>query len=253
MDKCAITPGTEFMKNLNYSVYKYFSNSNLPVKKVLVSATDEPGEGEHKIFSYIRNNNINNNDNLVVYGLDADLIMLALNHLNVNKNIYLYRETPEFIKSIDKDLNPGEKYIADIPLLGKGIINEMNFYKKNKGNSHDYRLHDYIFLCFFLGNDFLPHFPSINIRTNGILKLMSAYQTVIGNSNNNLTNGKDLYWNNVSKFIEYLSEQEWDNIIEQYKKLKIKWKENIYHQIIIKKKNIDIYLYLLKTELLKNI
>jgi len=216
-DKCAITPGTEFMNKLNYRVYKYFSNSNLPVKKILVSATDEPGEGEHKIFSYIRNNNINDNDNLVVYGLDADLIMLALNHLNVNKNIFLYRETPEFIKSIDKDLNPGEKYIMDIPLLGKGIINEMNFYNKNKGNSHDYRLHDYIFLCFFLGNDFLPHFPSINIRTNGILKLMSAYQTVIGNSNMNLTNGKDLYWNNVSKFIEYLSEQEWDNIIEQYK------------------------------------
>ena len=51
------------MNKLNYSVYKYFSNSNLPVRKVLVSATDEPKENIK--YFHIRNNNINNDDNLV--------------------------------------------------------------------------------------------------------------------------------------------------------------------------------------------
>ena len=219
-NKSAITPGTKFMKNLTSKINIYFNKlqkRNLKHINIIVSSSDEVGEGEHKIFSYIRNNNILNEDKLLVYGLDADLIMLALNHLDVNKNIYLYRETPEFIKSIDKSLNPNEKYMLDIPLLGDCIIHEMSLYNKNKGNSKDNRLHDYIFLCFFLGNDFLPHFPAVNIRTNGIDIMINAYKEVIGNSNKYLCDGRQIKWNNVCKLIEYLSDNEWDYLIEQTK------------------------------------
>ena len=50
-NKTAITPGTLFMKNLNIGVKKYFNS-----KKIIISGSDIPGEGEHKIFEYIRNN-----------------------------------------------------------------------------------------------------------------------------------------------------------------------------------------------------
>ena len=74
----------------------------------------------------------------------------------------------------------------DIPQLATTIINKMNNYKKINKKQQKNRLYDYIFLCFFLGNDFLPHFPAVNIRTSGIDTLIVAYQNT--------------YWQGKSKF-----------------------------------------------------
>ena len=60
---------------------------------MIISTSNEVGEGEHKLFQYIRDIP-HFNDTTVIYGLDADLIMLCLNHLSFAKKLYLYRETP---------------------------------------------------------------------------------------------------------------------------------------------------------------
>ena len=117
-------------------------------------------------------------------------------------------ETPEFIKHINKSLNPNELYILDIKLLSNSISTSLNNEKICNTEQEKNKLFDYIFICFMLGNDFMPHFPHINIRTNGITLLMSAYKEVIGNCNINLTNGKEIYWNNFRKFISHLEEKE---------------------------------------------
>ena len=167
-----------------------------------------PGEGEHKIYDYIRNNpDYHRNTGTVIYGLDADLIMLTLNHLHLTNKMYLFRETPHFIKNLDNTLDPNELYLLDIPELSKVIISDMNnnqsIFEKEKV---DNLLFDYILICFLLGNDFLPHFPSINIRSHGIDTLMNAYRYVFRNSqsNENLTNGKRIVWKNLRKFIDQL-------------------------------------------------
>ena len=168
-------------------------------------------------FSFIRDNEkTHKNETTIVYGLDADLIMLALNHLPVSKRIYLYRETPEFIKSIDRDLNPNESYLLDIPELSRVIIKTMNNGRRPNNKQQVNRLYDYIFICFLLGNDFLPHFPSVNIRTKGIYKLLAAYKNILGKSDKNLTNGKKIYWDNFYKFIEYLADEEHNNLKNEY-------------------------------------
>jgi 5'-3' exoribonuclease 1 len=56
-----ITPGTIFMKNLDKRIQEAFSNPELfNLKEIIISGSNIYGEGEHKIFEYIRNNH---NDN----------------------------------------------------------------------------------------------------------------------------------------------------------------------------------------------
>jgi 5'-3' exonuclease len=218
-DKTAITPGTEFMKKLGIFIKKYYKNKEkkYSIKKFIISASDECGEGEHKLFEYIRKyEKEHKNEISMIYGLDADLIMLALNHLPVSRHIYLYRETPEFIKSLNKDLEPNEAYFLDIPQLSNIIKNDMTHCSDVSDKKENNKLYDYIFLCFFLGNDFLPHFPSVNLRTGGIFTLLSIYKNLFGNSNKRLTDGKNIYWVNVKKIVEYLSNCENKFLIKEY-------------------------------------
>ena len=75
--------------------------------------------------------------------------MLSL--LQLNKSIFLYRETKYFnyLKYIDEK----EDYVLDVHLLGEQINALMN---------KEQAIQEYCFLCFLCGNDFYPIFhPSI--------------------------------------------------------------------------------------------
>lgn len=215
----AITPGTVFMKRLNEEIKKAYTNpSQFGVMNLILSTSDKPGEGEHKLFEYIRNHPGQHDEhNTIIYGLDADLIMLSINHLPISKNIFLFRETPHFIKSINSELNPNESYLIDIPELAKIITLDMNNGVELTTEQQNNRMYDYIFMCFLLGNDFMPHFPALNIRTGGIDKIVNAYKSTIGTSNENLTNGKKIYWKNVRRLIQTLSDSEEEFIRKEYK------------------------------------
>lgn len=210
----AITPGTAFMNKLNESIRrKYNEPKKYNIDSFVLSPSDKYGEGEHKLFDFIRQFPEKHKDkNTVIYGLDADLIMLSINHLPISQNIYLFRETPHFIKSINSELEPDESYIIDIPELAKIITLDMNNGVELTTEQQKNRVYDYIFLCFFLGNDFMPHFPSVNIRTGGVDKMLNAYKATIGNTNENLTDGKKIYWKNVRKLVQHLANLEEDNI-----------------------------------------
>jgi 5'-3' exonuclease len=204
----AITPGTLFMKKLTETINLKYNNTNSEkynAKNIIISCSDEYGEGEHKLFKYIRDNSLEHSSaTTIIYGLDADLIMLSINHLPISKNIYLFRETPHFIQSICADLEPNESYLMDIPELANIITNDMN---NGLISKHD-RIYDYIFLCFFLGNDFMPHFPAINIRSGGIEKMLNAYKATIGGTTDILTDGKTIYWKNVKRMVQFLADNE---------------------------------------------
>ena len=244
----AITPGTEFMKKLNTSVSEYYENKNKANDKTnnsqpkyIVSSSMESGEGEHKIFEHIRKYpELHNSPDTttLIYGLDADLIMLTLNHLYItnNKNLYLFRDTPEFIKSIDSSLDANRDYLLDIPELACAIVEYMHeqgiktegcVAKDTPTPTHDSmtlqtnRIKDYIFLCFLLGNDFLPHFPAVNIRTEGIKILLNVYRETLGKENtkfliNSSTN--TIQWKHFHEFISHIASSEDSLLMDEHKR-----------------------------------
>jgi len=243
----AITPGTNFMRQLNEEVVEYFdkktqnsSNNGGKTLEYIISSSSEPGEGEHKIFDYMRMYpEYHNSPDTVtlVYGLDADLIMLTLNHLHITKNLYLFRETPEFIKSVDSTLDANKDYLLDIPELANSIVKyihnvepdtevsirdttEARESTKLKGgcDKDTNRITDYILMCFLLGNDFMPHFPALNIRTVGIDILLNVYRETLGRTNKYLTEGNKIVWKNVHEFIEHIAKQEDTLLTEEHKK-----------------------------------
>jgi 5'-3' exonuclease len=247
----AITPGTNFMKELNETVMNYYMAKNRTTivgPEYIVSSSSEVGEGEHKIFEYMRKYpEYHNPPDMVtlVYGLDADLIMLTLNHLHITPNLYLFRETPEFIKSIDSTLDANTDYLLDIPELAASIVKYIHNYGETpktrqtplageygkiginlENNSKlditsemmTNRIKDYIFICFLLGNDFLPHFPALNIRTVGIDVMLNVYRETIGNTNTFLINGMNIQWGNFYKMIKHIADKEDDLLMDEHKK-----------------------------------
>lgn len=183
-DSNSITPGTKFMdflsKYIDWYIRKTIStNEKWQNLEIIFSNEKAPGEGEHKLINYMRYHG-DKNDTFCIHGLDADLIMLALGtHL---PNFYILREdlydpTNEYFL-----INIGE--VHDV--LSELIRWESSTYEYHNESA----INDFIFICFTVGNDFLPHIPSIEIIENGIELLLEVYK-LVGTSYGHLTESKN--------------------------------------------------------------
>ena len=211
-----ITPGTKFMNMLSQKIKKAFTNleNHYHVEKIIVSGSDDCGEGEHKMFQHIRDNKKTKSDNIAVYGLDSDLIMLSVFHCKLFDNLFIFRETPEFGKqNVSEEHNDSQYLFLHIQSFANAILTEMNC-----DASDNHRLYDYIFLCFLLGNDFLPHFPSLNIRTTGIDTLLTVYRDIIGKYSNKsfINQNMQIQWRYVLLFFNALAKEEHTRLLMEY-------------------------------------
>jgi len=173
----AITPGTEFMKRLDNFLQRWLVSAakNLP-PKIIYSPHTVPGEGEHIIMELIRNGEISGKGSHVIYGMDADLIMLSL--LAPIEKISLMRE----------DITS----IIDIDSL-RGAIRE------DVGS-----IDDFVVMIFLLGNDFLPHLVALADLDEAIETMMRTYKM----NNSKLTKDKEIDWLGLSSYLKALAGEE---------------------------------------------
>jgi 5'-3' exoribonuclease 2 len=172
-----ITPGTGFMDKLIMSL-KEFRNSVLEdcksfLNNVVISDSNEPGEGEHKMMNVIKNLQ---SRSICIYGLDADLIMLSLINNNSDR-IVLIRDNTFNTKLQDSDRT--FTYV-NISKLKKYVCKDLRSgFEKDISNEN--LIYDYVFLCFLLGNDFLEHIPSLLIKEGGVNVLIKYYSLLVQN------------------------------------------------------------------------
>lgn len=189
-----ITPGTQFMDKLHMKLSNFIENHS-EKDKIVYSSFKEEGEGEHKIYSYMKSNYRDKKHVHIIYGLDADLIFLSL--ASNFSSLYLLREGTEFGKkniqfnyvdidqtkvTINEIMNDKIEHIEENE---ENEENEKINKKVNKKTNINY-CNDFIILCYFLGNDFIPHLPSIDIKKDGMDILLNAYGDMILYTNERL-------------------------------------------------------------------
>jgi 5'-3' exoribonuclease 2 len=161
-DTSAITPGTAFMTKLSIGLRGFLEEQGRARKlRIEFFDSDTPGEGETKIVDHLRAQDVGGDGNAdVIYGLDADLIMLSM---GLEHDIFLLREPAAY----NRFHAPQPFLYFDIAKLKHHICTE-----------HDVTPHEFVFLCFLMGNDFLPPLSFLSIRSDGIEAVLKLYRSL---------------------------------------------------------------------------
>ena len=183
-DKNAITPGTHFMATMGSSLKETGKAHGW-----IISDTEEQGEGEHKVLQWLLKEHKQNllvPGSVIVYGLDADLILLCLiagDKLGSQYPIYLLREAMAFGKLVRHNETDGQ---VDLCFFQISTLNE-SLQKHSRNGWTREQFYDYIFGMSFCGNDFLPTGLSLRIRDEGHSILLSGLQDLWQNGLNLVT------------------------------------------------------------------
>ncbi|WFD06766.1 5'-3' exoribonuclease 2 [Malassezia vespertilionis] len=241
-DSNAITPGTPFMDKLAgalryWIVHKLNTDPGWKNLSVVLSDASVPGEGEHKIMDYIRRKRSDpaHDPNMqhVIYGLDADLIMLSLaTHepyfkvlredvfaQDKGKGCHCCGEEGHFSANCNNKRKPkdeakkgGKKpfIFLDVPTLREYLEIELQVPSTSFAFDLERAIDDWVFLIFFVGNDFLPHLPSLEIREGAIDTLLQIWKRELPRMRGYVTNNGKVELENAQLILDGLAKEEND-------------------------------------------
>lgn len=212
-DTNAITPGTEFMDKLNKKLVielkRFKQEFNI---EFILSDSNVPCEGEHKIINYIRKSKLDEDDSIAIYGLDADLIFLSLvlnrpNMLLLREHMLMKGKGNNSNNILFREYDEIEYDYLSIDILKKYFHQEVNTNTDTNYNV-DNLINDFIFICFLIGNDFLPNMNCIEIGYGGLDKLLEYYYELLKTEKQHLVLNKKINIHFLKNLFKKLSENE---------------------------------------------
>jgi len=223
-DSNAISPGTPFMLELNHQLkcfikWKLQNDVNWKHLEVVLSGSDVPGEGEHKIMRYIRNHKTTPNQRHCIYGLDADLILLGL--IAHEPYTVLLREEVKLgsVRSL-----PDRSLFGEPPKFQCLYINVLREYLTHE-IAHMPQLDlerfidDFVVLMLFVGNDFIPRLPTFEINEGAVNKLLDIYKAK-WQETGYLSEGGVVNWEALNTFLKELPKYEYETLEKRIKSKK---------------------------------
>uniref|UniRef100_A0A8C7CQC0 5'-3' exoribonuclease n=1 Tax=Oncorhynchus kisutch TaxID=8019 RepID=A0A8C7CQC0_ONCKI len=253
--------GTEFMDNLAKCLRYYVADrlSNDPGWRnitVILSDASVPGEGEHKIMDYIRRQRAqphhDPNTHHCLCGADADLIMLGLATHEPNFTIIREEFKPnqprpcamcgqkgheiKDCQGVAREKQGEHDEFADtmpaseqefifirLCVLREYLERELTMASLPFPFDFERTVDDWVFMCFFVGNDFLPHLPSLEIREGAIDRLVGIYKDVVHKTGGYITENGFVKLESVELIMQAIGVAE-DNIFKKRKEDDVRWK-----------------------------
>ena len=139
--------------------------------RVILSGPEEVGEGEQKIFQYLRDHSADESKPCrdFVYGLDADLIVQAM----LLQNSYSYSSVHELW--VTREVTNENAHAEVVYIRMKKLIESLK-------QRFDCDADDFGLLCVLLGNDFVPRVPCLSIADGGIDLLMTLRKQALADT-----------------------------------------------------------------------
>lgn len=204
-DSNKITPGTVFMSKLNARIKNYITiggfaqHAKKSAFKVICSDSNVPGEGEHKIFDFIRNSKTT--PKICVYGMDADLIVLSM--CVKRPFIKLMRESSHIDNNTDAEFS-----YMDIDACKKVLYEDYVSEGMRNDLSIDSFVDDFTFYSMLGGNDFVHPIAHCKIRNGGLEKLTRVYLIVFSMLRKNLVVDDQIQYDFLRHMFERMSDSE---------------------------------------------
>lgn len=179
----------------------------------------------------------------VLCGADADLIMLGLATHEPNFTIIREEFLPnkprpcdvcgQFGHEMEKcnGIDAESAVQPDIPINGevKFIFVRLSVLREylkrdlampNLPFNYEFErvLDDWVFMCFFVGNDFLPHLPSLEIREGAVDRLIELYKKCVYKTRGYLTDSGEVNLDRVQLIMSDLGDVEDQIFVERQRR-----------------------------------
>lgn len=201
-DSNNITVGTVFLRELENRIEIWIKENRSSLPEVVVfSSQFSPGEGEHKMMDFIREESekITMAGSTIIYGLDTDLFLLSL--LLPISDVYLWR------KQDRGDIPPFHDIEESKKILKSKLDPESSM-------SLEKVLRDFVAFTFLLGNDFLPRNLSLENFQRVLPLMIEIYSSFQKEEHRPLTTKKRIIWSNMLQYIKQIAKHESKLLIE---------------------------------------